>query len=53
MKGFEKALQEYESRLFAPFDDERISEDEYEDMMTDLGESLFEEKRLEEIENDK
>lgn len=53
MKGFQKALQEYENRMFAPFDDERISEDEYEDMMTDLGESLFEEKRLEEIENDR
>ena len=41
MKGFQKALQEYENRMFAPFDDERISEDEYEDMMTDLGESLL------------
>lgn len=36
MKGFQKALQEYENRMFAPFDDERISEDEYEDMMTDF-----------------
>ena len=49
MKGFEKALQEYESRMFAPFDDEHMTEDEYEDMMTDLGESLFEEKRLKDI----
>lgn len=48
MKGFEKALQEYESRLFAPFDNERMTEDEYEDMMTTLGESMMEERRLEE-----
>ena len=50
MKGFQKALQEYENRMFAPFDDERMTEDEYEDMMTDLGESLMEEKWLLEVE---
>ena len=51
MKGFEKALQEYESRLFAPFDylpltDEEI--EEIEDQKDAEGDRLFEEMRIKE-----
>ena len=48
MKGFQKALQEYESKMFAPYDADYMTEDEYEDIMTTLGESMMEERRLEE-----
>ena len=51
MKGFQKALQEYESKMFAPFDDERMAEDEYieaENRLHDEAESLNEERWLKE-----
>lgn len=56
MKGFERALQEYESRMFAPFDylpltDEEI--EEIEDYQDAEGDRLFEEMRIKEIENDR
>lgn len=53
LDNFEQEYAKYEAKLFAPFDDERMTEDEYEDMMTTLGESLMEEKWLKEIENNK
>ena len=53
LDNFEKEYRIYEAKLMAPFDDERMTEDESEDMMSALGESLFEEKRLEEMENDR
>ena len=48
LDNFEKEYVKYESKLFAPFDDERMTEDESDDMMIDLGESMMEERRLEE-----
>ena len=51
MKGFQKALQEYESKMFAPFDNERMTEDEYieaENRLHDEAESLNEERWLKE-----
>lgn len=51
MKGFQKALQEYENRMFAPFDylpltDEEI--EEIEDYKDSEGDRLFEEMRIKE-----
>lgn len=53
LDNFEQEYTKYEAKLFAPFDDEYMAADEYEDMMTTLGESLMEEKWLKEIENDR
>ena len=52
MQGFKKAQQEYERRLFAPYDylpltDEEIAE--IEDVKADIGERMMEEQKLQEL----
>ena len=37
LDNFEKEYRIYEAKLMAPFDDEHMAADEYEDMMTTLG----------------
>lgn len=49
--GFGQAQQEYERRLFAPYDDLPLTEeeiDEIEDAKADIGERMMEERWLKE-----
>ena len=51
MQGFKQAQQEYESRLFAPYDYLPLTEEEIdgiEDAKADIGERMMEERWLKE-----
>lgn len=51
LDNFEQEYAKYEAKLFAPFDDERMTEDEYieaENRLHDEAESLNEERWLKE-----
>ena len=51
LDNFEQEYTKYEAKLFAPFDDERMTEDEYieaENRLHDEAESLNEERWLKE-----
>lgn len=56
LDNFEKEYAKYEAKLTTPFDDVSMTEEEYTELecqLMDAGESLMEERWLEERSNDK